>query len=791
MQESSRPLYARVGALSAAALLAVSGAFIAGPAMADTGDTPQPTTTETPAAAMQGTGELAPGLEEALQRDLGMTVDEFVAAGDLGKKASDNLERLKATAGFVGIEVLDGSLVITGSGEELQALATELDATVVKPEAPVVEAPSAEPAPAASPAVQPAETEAAEDKAPADVKAKRASDLRSLLSEYAAATGSADKLQSVSGNIEQGFELKVGDPAEALGSQRARGTTAPMTPQQFDELYSNVTVTYDHGTTLKFEDIPNGSGYLFATAEGAFACSIGFAGFNADGEAAAITAGHCPDGAFPETTLEHHDYDLGLFSATYEFGGTETDPGTDIGVIDDINPELTLLPETLQWENVDDLSATTVKVTGTTSPVVGAPICKSGRTTFWTCGTILQSDHLVNVEGSWVEGFEAQLQAAQGDSGGSMISGNLAVGLISAGVPGSGKVTGADLDRAMPVLSGYTLAIHLDAPALTSPANNGTVDTDAVITGTATGAKTVDLTVDGVDSTVEVAADGTWSFKAPTLVPADEKLTITAQAVNGYSKSTVSNFELTVKEAPLPAPVFTTPATVLHSIETVEGTGVAGATVSLTVPGDAEEEEVAAAAVLDTEVDDEGNWAVTLEEPLTYGVYKLSAVQGGIAGKEDSAAATLNLTVAPDAPVITSPTDGQEFVEGSLPNEITGTGTAGVEVTVAVDDEALEAVVVDEDGNWSVPMGDLTAGDYAITAVQTINSAPSADASAGITVTAAPVVVNPAPAANPGGGLPDTGAANLGLLAGGGASLLAAGAAALMYNKRRRVSVDA
>ncbi|MCC3300830.1 LPXTG cell wall anchor domain-containing protein [Arthrobacter sp. zg-Y895] len=795
MQESSRPLYARVGALSAAALLAVSGAFIAGPAMADTGDAPQPT--ETPAAALlQGTetpasdaGELAPGLEEALQRDLGMTVDEFVAAGDLGKKASDNLERLKATAGFVGIEVLDGSLVITGSGEELQALATELDATVVEPEAPAAEAPSEDQAPEASPALQP--SEAAEEKAPADVEAKRASDLRSLLSEYAAATGSADKLQSVSGNIDQGFELKVGEPAEALGSPTARGTAAPMTPQQFDELYSNVTVTYDHGTTLKFEDIPNGSGYLFETAEGAFACSIGFAGFNADGEAAAITAGHCPDGAFPETVLEHHAYALGLFSATYEFGGTETDPGTDIGVIDEINPELTLLPETLQWKNVDDLSATTVKVTGSTAPVVGAPICKSGRTTFWTCGTILQSDHLVNVEGSWVEGFEAELQAAQGDSGGSMISGNLAVGLISAGVPGSGKVTGADLDRAMDVLPGYTLAVHLDAPALTSPANNGTVDTDAAITGTAPAGSTVNLNVDGVDSTVEVAADGTWSFKAPTLVPADEKLTITAQAINGFSKSTVSNFELTVKEAPLPAPVFTTPATVLHSIETIEGTGVAGATVSLTVPGDAEEEEVAAAAVLDTEVDDEGKWSVTLEEPLTYGVYKLSAVQGGIAGKEDSGAATLNLTVAPDAPVITSPTDGQEFVEGSLPNEITGTGTAGVEVTVAVDDEALEAVVVDEDGNWSVPMGDLTVGDYGITAVQTINSAPSANASASITVTAAPVVVNPAPAANPGGGLPDTGAANLGLLAGGGASLLAAGAAALMYNKRRRVSVGA
>ena len=152
MQESPRPLYARAGALGAAALLAVSGAFIAGPAMATTGETPQPAATEAPAVpAVEGTeapvedgaATLAPGLSEALQRDLGMTVEEFLAAGELGKKASDALDRLKATDGFVSIELVDGALVITGSGEDLQTLATELDATVVDP-APATEAPAEE-----------------------------------------------------------------------------------------------------------------------------------------------------------------------------------------------------------------------------------------------------------------------------------------------------------------------------------------------------------------------------------------------------------------------------------------------------------------------------------------------------------------------------------------------------------------------------------------------------------------------------------------------------------------------
>ncbi|MCC9173967.1 S1 family peptidase [Arthrobacter sp. zg-Y179] len=797
MQESPRPLYARVGALSAAALLAVSGAFIAGPAMADTGDTPQPTTTETPGAALQGTGELAPGLEEALQRDLGMTVDEFVAAGELSQKASAALAQLRATKGFVNIEIRDNGLVVTGSGEELEALAAELDATVVEPAAPT-EAPSLQ-APiellTQAPPTDETQTAVVEGGA-SEPEAKQATDLQDLLSAYASAVGT-DNLRSVSGSPERGFTIDLGDPFAIEGTPSAARTAPSMSPEEFDKQYTNVTLNPGQPELKPKADdaVVGGAGYYSEVGSIRYRCSVGYTGYNASGAEAIITAGHCAEDAGSQTFLEVTSdefgtgEELGTFGS-WSFDGTEQAPGTDVAVIDNINTELDLRAETANWTNTEDLSATTVKLRGITSPVVGAPICKSGRTTFWECGNITELG-IANVSETWVNGFFTDIFVDGGDSGGAMISGEYGVGITSGGADAEPISFASDLDTALAAVPGYSVGIYLDAPALTSPANNGTVDTDAVITGTAPGAKTVSLAVDDVDSTVEVAADGTWSFKAPTLVPADEKLTITAQAVNGYNNSTVSEFELTVKEAPLPAPVFTTPATVLHSIETIEGTGVAGATLALTVPGDADEDEVAAAATLDTEVDDEGNWSVTLDEPLTYGVYELSAAQGGIEGKEDSGAATLNLTVAPDAPVITSPTDGQEFVEGSLPNEITGTGTAGVEMTVAVDDEALEAVVVDEDGSWSVPMGDLTAGDHAITAVQTINSAPSADAFAGITVTAAPVVVNPAPAANPGGGLPDTGAANLGLLAGGGASLLAAGAAALMYNKRRRVSVDA
>ncbi|MDN3903171.1 trypsin-like serine protease [Arthrobacter sp. YD2] len=812
MQESPRPLYARAGALGAAALLAVSGAFIAGPAMATTGETPQPAATEAPAVpAVEGTeapvedgaATLAPGLSEALQRDLGMTVEEFLAAGELGKKASDALDRLKATDGFVSIELVDGALVITGSGEDLQTLATELDATVVDPapatEAPAEEAPAEEapveeaPAPEQTEAPAPAEntTEAPEEEAAAPLK--RASDLRSLLQDYADATGAADKLQSVTGNAGSGFVLTVGEPATELGGAQARAMAAPMTAEEFAATYENVTVTDPQGLPENFAetDIPNGLGYLFESGDGlASACSIGFNGFNAAGDDAVISAGHCAEGAAgPLTILEHNtQLQLGMFG-TYSFDGTEANPGTDISVIDSINPDLTLLPETLQWANAEDLEATTVQITGSTTPVAGAPICKSGRTSFWTCGTILSADALFNAEGTWTEGFQAELDAAPGDSGGSMISGSLAVGLISAGVPGSGKVYGVDLARSMAAIPGYSVAIHLAAPALTSPADGGTVETDAPITGTAPAGSTVQLSLNGEESEVLAGPDGTWSTTAPTLVPEGAKLEITAQAVNGFNKSTVSEFELTVKEAPLPVPVFTTPATVLNSLSSIEGTGVAGATVSVSIPDD----QVENFATRTIEVDEEGNWAYTLEEPLSYGVYEVTARQGGIEGKEDSAAAELNLTVAPEAPVITNPADGSEFTQSELPDNITGTAKPGALVLVSFDGQPAVELQADDNGNWSAPMGDLAVSSHGVEVTQVYQGAPSAAAFVSFIVNADPAPVAPvAPAGNPGtGGLPDTGASNIALLAGGGATLLAAGAAAVLYTKRRRVLADA
>lgn len=804
MHDSPRPLYARAGALGAAALLAVSGAFIAGPAMATTGDTPQPATTEAPAAPSLdgvdapagGAAAVAPGLKEALQRDLGMTVEEFVAEGALGKKASDALEQLKATEGFVSIEVVDGALVITGSGEDLKALAEELDATVVEPTAPATEEAAGETAsPAPSASTPPAPTEEAAESGASEVKT--ASDLQALVSEYVEQVGS-ENLRWVARNGNS-FSIAVGEP---LGQMKARGMAA-KSADEFAAAYSNVKIEQsgiDALTTFADENsVLNGSGYVIPTGGTSVGlCSVGFAGFNPAGADAVITAGHCAnDGTASATRVEIPSAAeevtvgdaLGVFG-TYSYNGTEGAAGTDVAVIDSINPALDLLPETTQWTAPDQLlSADTVKIAGTTSAVVGAPVCKSGRTTFWTCGVIEEADTIFNVGDTYTNGFIASIDGAPGDSGGSMISGNLALGLVSAGT--TGLIAGADINRALAATGGYTVAVHLDAPALTSPQNNGTVDTDAAITGTAPAGTTVKLTVNGEDREVS-AADGTWTINAPTVVPNDEKLTIKAQAVSGYNKSAVSTFELTVKEAPLPAPVFSTPNHVVDSLAAVAGTGVPGADVTLTMEsaqanGARAAAGPSAAQSFTAEVNGDGQWTVTLDQPLSYGVYNLAAVQSGIPNKEASTQATLQLTVAAAAPVITNPADGSKFTQSQLPKAVTGTAKPGALVLVSFDGQAAVELQADANGNWSAPMGNLAVSSHGVHAKQVLQGAASTASYVSFVVEADPaVVVNPAPT----GGLPDTGAANLGLLAGGGAGLLAAGAA-LLYGKRRRATVDA
>ena len=883
MQDNTSAFYKRVGALGAATALAVSGAFIASPAIASpTGepdttstDAPVTTATEAPASepavdetvteeapeetstdeaeATEEAGTLPPGLAEALLRDLGMTVEEFEAAGELGQKAADALPELQATEGFVSVAIEDGKIVITGSGEALEALALELDANLVAPAEEVADEAEATEAPAEETTEAPAAeaSEAAEEPA---AKISLSGDYRTeiakIRTDYISSVG-VQGLQSIL-LTDNGYVISVdksaiiGDSVLAKSLADVAGTPADA----FAARYSNLTISDSSGPATPLEEVVNGQGYAI---DESFLCSIGFNGFNPEGKPAVITAGHCnDDGSLTKADLTNPVNDdaaggtqpslgspLGTFGFS-QFGGTGNSPiadpvtggniGTDIAVIDGINGELDLLPETTQWKDASDLTADTVTITGVVEAVNGAPVCKSGRTTGWSCGDVTGVGEFYvlghnggdDIRGVW--GFESTLEqnAAPGDSGGSVISGTNAMGITSAGVVREGieRLSSTSLvDGLNKYLGGYSVALFVDTPKLTSHEDKGTVFTEETISGTTTGTS-VSLTLNGETAELPVE-NGTWSFKAPATVPADGgKLEFSVQAINGFNKSKAASYELTVKEAPLAVPVFTNPANgaaIADSVDTISGTGAKGAEVSVKLTGTDTREEAEEASVLaaveetgTVTVAADGTWEWKLDEALTYGAYSVTATQDGVAGKAKSPEATSTFSVILEAPAITSITEGQDFTEGENPREVSGTGTAGAEVAVTIGETTLKALVADS-GKWTVegfPV--LAPGTYGVGSIQTLNGAESAwSPQVNFTVTAvvveeqAPPVVPPAPTPAPGNptptptptpapdnngdGLPDTGAAGMGLFAGAGALLTVGGISALLINRRRQM----
>ncbi|MDK1360698.1 S1 family peptidase [Arthrobacter sp. zg-Y1219] len=790
-------------------------------------------------------GTLPPGLAEALLRDLGMTVEEFEAAGELGQKAADALPELQAAEGFVSVAIEDNKIVITGSGEALEALALELDATLVAPagevtdEAEATEAPAEETAEApAAEATEAAEEPAAEATEAAEEPAAKISlsgdyraEISKIRSDYISSVG-VQGLQSILLTAD-GYVISVDKSAIVDDSVLARSMAevAGTPADAFAERYSNVTISDSSGPATPLEEVVNGQGYAI---DGAFLCSVGFNGFDPTGKPAVITAGHCnDDGNLKEADLTDPVNDeanggtqpsLGSHLGTFgfsQFGGKGNSPiadpvtggniGTDIAAIDDINGELDLLPETTQWKNASDLTADTVTITGTVEAVNGAPVCKSGRTTGWSCGEVtgLGEFYVVGHNGAddirGVLGFESTLEvnAAPGDSGGSVISGSNAMGITSAGVVREGveRLSSTSLvDGLNNYLGGYSVAVFVDAPNLTSHENKGTVLTEETISGTTTGTS-VKLTRDGATVDLPVA-EGKWSFPAPSTVPEGGTLEFKVQAINGFNKSKAVSYELTVEEAPLAAPAITNPANgtaIVDSVDTISGTGTEGAevTVKLTGTDVRDDEETAnsfAAVEATVTVGAKGKWEWKLNEALTYGEYSVTATQDGVANKAKSPETTSKFSVILEKAAITSITEGQDFAEGENPADISGTGTAGAKVDVTIGENTLSATVGDN-GDWKVtgfPV--LVPGSYTVSAVQTLEGATSAPAEVTFTVTevvveeAAPPVVPPAPAPdNNGDGLPDTGAAGMGLFAGAGLLLTAGGISALLINRRRQL----
>lgn len=311
--------------------------------------------------------------------------------------------------------------------------------------------------------------------------------------------------------------------------------------------YENVVVIDDLPVqALAGTDVVGGAGYWIGNS----VCSIGFSAWSPTGAPAIITAGHCgkagdrtersrpskDDAAYYpapsprkwERWVDPAARGIGTFAFS-QYGGPGGTTGAngditsvDVAAINVTNPNLKLRPVVTDWTTFagEDLSASTIPVTGVGEARVGDRIVRSGRTTGMQSGTVLEVKSWtrvceqvepVPVGCRWVYGFRTNAASAGGDSGGPFLRGNTAIGVLSGGGPRSSFA--ADLTAGLAMTGGYTLQLAVAAPAVASTSAQA-AEADRV---TGTGEPGATLVVDqaGAITEVPIAADGTWAFDAP------------------------------------------------------------------------------------------------------------------------------------------------------------------------------------------------------------------------------------------------------------------------------------
>ncbi|MEC3916749.1 S1 family peptidase [Nocardia sp. CDC160] len=172
-------------------------------------------------------------------------------------------------------------------------------------------------------------------------------------------------------------------------------------------------------------------GDRFVTDAG-YACSWAFNAVAGDGDSVALTAGHCdaateddpPSGVegrtFEVTSAMKAGSQVGVFEKSVMDGVRDY---AIVRIADDKRDSF--------GNNMVRTSGGAIPITGVGIPVVGAPVCKYGSTTGFTCGIILAVDR--PDPGRPPIRFTHTALSLPGDSGGALFSGTLAMGIVSRG----------------------------------------------------------------------------------------------------------------------------------------------------------------------------------------------------------------------------------------------------------------------------------------------------------------------------------------------------------------------
>ncbi|MFD6400885.1 S1 family peptidase [Nocardia sp. NPDC060249] len=178
--------------------------------------------------------------------------------------------------------------------------------------------------------------------------------------------------------------------------------------------------------------LAGGDGYASVIGRSSLRCSLGFNGTDRSGNVINISAGHCnPD--IPSAGT-------GNAAAVYEVNGDRA--GAQLGtfqksVLGEQDYSIIRVNDNARARFENNLvripGQAPIAVDGVATPVVGAPVCKSGARTGFSCGVINGVDQTVQVgDRQLTQSFSANICALPGDSGGAIVTGRLALGISSA-----------------------------------------------------------------------------------------------------------------------------------------------------------------------------------------------------------------------------------------------------------------------------------------------------------------------------------------------------------------------
>lgn len=233
------------------------------------------------------------------------------------------------------------------------------------------------------------------------------------------------------------------DPSNVI--VRARSVAEPLVPSGSAESEDREVTPPSSPTPDYWQNTPRtpsgavaaGDPYVGNQGRRLGHCSLGFHAVDQAGNPVNITAGHCDLDASAAGTAqatkvyewipgEDFGEQLGVFQKSV-FGGL------DYAIIRAADSAR----DRFSGNQVREPGADAVRLDGHATPVVGAPACKSGATTGYTCGVVLEVDVSNDVGGAGqspveIKGlFRTDICALPGDSGGPVITGTQALGISS------------------------------------------------------------------------------------------------------------------------------------------------------------------------------------------------------------------------------------------------------------------------------------------------------------------------------------------------------------------------